>query len=83
MPFSFEYTIQRNNKTKIILAIAEPIFKNGKIIKLSGVVQDITKRKNKEKKLESQKKQYSMLIENMPRLQKLLKVKSLNFTSNL
>ena len=65
MPFNFEYTIQRNNKTKIILAIAEPIFKNGKIIKLSGVVQDITKRKNKEKKLEFQKKQYSMLIENM------------------
>lgn len=48
---TFEYRIKKNNEIRIILAFCEPILKEKEIVKLAGIVQDITSIKEKEKDL--------------------------------
>ena len=49
--FSIEYRIKKNNEIRIIQAICNAITEKNKVIKLTGVVQDITEIKEKEKEL--------------------------------
>ena len=49
--FNFEYRITKDNELKTILAIGKPILENNEVIKMNGVVQDITDIKRKEKEL--------------------------------
>jgi len=54
--FSFEYRIYKNFKIRKLWVIAEPIIKNNEVIKLSGVIQDITQLKKVEEELNEAQK---------------------------
>jgi PAS domain S-box-containing protein len=47
----FEYRIIKDDEIRTILAIGRPIIENNKVIKLTGVIQDITELKKKEEEL--------------------------------
>jgi PAS domain S-box-containing protein len=46
--FSFEYRIRKNNKIITIQVICNAIVENDKVVKLTGIVQDITKTRERE-----------------------------------
>ncbi|MCV6608144.1 MAG: PAS domain S-box protein [Campylobacterales bacterium] len=51
VPFDFEYRIIRKNHIRTIHAIGNPIEKDGVVVKMVGVVQDVTDLKENERKL--------------------------------
>ncbi|MBC7886875.1 MAG: PAS domain S-box protein [Ferruginibacter sp.] len=65
LPFAYECRIITNKKITKIVSTQGKIFKNdnGEIIKLTGIVQDITERKNAEAKLNKSEEQYRQIVE--------------------
>lgn len=49
--FNFEYRIKKEDEIKTIVTIGKPIIENDQLIKITGIVQDITEFRKKEKEL--------------------------------
>ena len=66
-PYDLELEmITRNGVKKWVRTMAMPIIKGDKVIKLQGIFQDISYRKETELRLENEKKMLRTLIETMP-----------------
>ena len=65
-PINLEYRILRNDEIRTLLVIGNPITENNNVVKMVGVVQDITELKESEYKLELEKKKLHAIVHMIP-----------------
>jgi PAS domain S-box-containing protein len=66
-PYDLELEmISAKGKKKWVRTIGVPVVENKKVVKIHGIFQDITSRKEVEQKLETERKRLRTLIETMP-----------------